>query len=50
MEQKQCPHCDKVIEGYKDDHVELLLSQHMLKHFKLKNGRFVKKGGEECQK
>lgn len=34
MKQLKCKHkgCDKVIEGYNDNHVQFLMRQHMMKH------------------
>ncbi len=32
MEKKQCEKCDKVIEGYTENHVDHLMQQHNLKH------------------
>lgn len=32
MEQLKCKECEKVIEGYTENHVEHLMQQHMLVH------------------
>ena len=32
MESISCKKCEKVIEGYTENHVETLLAQHMIKH------------------
>ena len=34
MKQLKCKHpdCDKVIEGYNNNHVQFLMRQHMMKH------------------
>lgn len=32
MEQLVCAKCNKIIEGYSQKHVEMLMMQHQLKH------------------
>jgi len=36
MEKRKCVQCGKVLEGYSRDHVEYLLAQHQLKHWREK--------------
>ena len=32
MKSLKCKKCDKVIEGYSNNHVQFLMRQHMMKH------------------
>jgi hypothetical protein len=43
MKEKVCELCGKKIEGYSQDHVNYLMSQHKLKHSMKRGAKNVKK-------
>ncbi len=34
MEEKKCSYCDKIIQGYSQEHIDYLLKQHILSKHK----------------
>ena len=50
MESKQCPYCDKLIEGYNEKHVEYLFWQHLLANHREKTNFKTAKEIEDKKK
>lgn len=50
MDTQKCVHCGKMIDGFHADHVAYLMSQHLLTHFTVKDGKLVNKHKQEKKK